>query len=345
MYHGIPVACGPQGLVAQQDVLYRNNGDGTFADVTRQAGLWLDTPRYALGVVTADYDNDGDQDIYVANDSVQNSLWQNQGDGRFVDVGVRTLSALNIDGRTQAGMGTDFGDYNGDGWLDLVVTNFAHDWNTLYPSKAGKFFVDDSALAGMGVTYLALSWGTGFSDFDHDGDLDLFVANGHVYPQVDDHDIGTTFRQTNHLFLNDEGRFSEVSAKSGPGMSVARSWRGAAFGDYDNDGDVDVFLTALDDRAMLLRNDTAGGGHFLQLRLVGKRSNRDAIGARVTVTADGRRQIRERKGGGSYLSASDGRLHFGLGPALRAAVEVRWPDGRLQTLPDVAADQLLTIRE
>ena len=345
-YRGMVVYCGPLGQTPQPDVAYRNNGDGTFTDVTKKAGMWLETPRYTLGLVSADLDNDGDQDLYVANDSVPNSLYRNNGDGTFENIGLRTLVALNTDGLAQAGMGTDAGDYNGDGWLDLVVTNFANDLNTLYRNMTGKFFIDDSLRAGMSVTNMVLSWGTGFHDFDRDGDRDLFVANGHVYPQVDDHDVGTSFLQRNHLFVNEDGRFSEASATSGPGFAVERSFRGAAFGDYDNDGDMDVLVTALDDGVLLLRNDTPSPGHYLQLRLVGRRSNRDGLGARVTLVAGGRRQIGERKGGGSYLSAHDPRLHFGLGPAAAVErVEVVWPSGARDLLTDVPADRLITVEE
>lgn len=345
-YKGIPVFCGPLGQRPEQDVLYRNNGDGTFTDASRSAGVHLDLPRYALGVVSGDFDNDGDADLYVANDSVTNTLWQNRGDGTFVDVGVGSLSGLNADGRAQAGMGTDFADFNGDGWLDIVVTNFAHDTNTLYQNVQGRYFIDNSALAGMGTSQLALSWGTGFWDFDNDGDLDLFVANGHIYPQVDDYDLGTSFRQTNHLFVNEEGRFRDASAEAGPGLAIRRSFRGAAFGDYDNDGDVDVFLTALDDAGLLLRNDARKPGHFLQVRLIGARSNRDGVGARVVVVADKLGRMRERKGGGSFLSASDPRLHFGLGAQSQVQlVDVRWPSGLKTSLRDLAADRLVTIEE
>jgi hypothetical protein len=345
-YNGIPVFCGPLHQVPRQDVLYRNNGDWTFTDITREAGVWLETPRYALGVVTADFDNDGDQDIYVANDSVQNSLWQNQGNGTFVDVGVGALVALNADGKPQAGMGTNFGDYTADGWLDIVVTNFAQDLNTVYRNLGGKFFIDDSLLVGMGVTRLSLSWGTAFHDFDHDRDLDLFIANGHVYPQVDDYDLGTSFHQNNHLFVNDGTRFTESGAKSGPAFGLKRAFRGAAFGDYDNDGDVDILVTTLDDGVQLMRNDTRSPGHYLQVRLEGKRSNRDAVGARVTILAGGRPDIRELKGGGSYLSAADPRLHFGLGDLTTVDVlQVRWPSGQKDVLNNVTADQMVTVVE
>jgi hypothetical protein len=243
-------------------------------------------------------------------------------------------------------MGTDFGDYNGDGWLDLVVTNFAHDLNTVYRNFSGRFFVDESSLAGMGVTNLALSWGAGFHDFDLDGDVDLLIANGHIYSQVDDYDLGTSYRQTNHLFENEAGRFNEVSAKSGPGLGIARSFRAAAFADYDNDGDIDVLFTALDEAPILLRNDSPSAGNHLQLALTGTRSNRDGVGARVTVTSGSGTSVRERKSGGSYLSSSDPRIHIGLGAATRAdRVEIRWPSGTVDVLKDVPVNQLILVRE
>jgi len=244
-------------------------------------------------------------------------------------------------------MGTNFGDYDGDGWLDIVVTNFSYDVNTLYKNLSGKFFIDESATAGMNVTTMALSWGVGFQDFDHDGDLDLFVSNGHIYPQVDDYDIGTRFRQRNHLFVNlGGGRLREASTLAGPGLAVEQSFRAAAFGDYDNDGDVDVFVTSLSGPAMLLRNDGPAKGHYLQIQLVGSRSNRDGVGARVTVTAGGKKFVRQRHGAGSYLSSADPRLHFGLGDATRIEkIEVIWPSGARSLLENVAPDRLLVIEE
>jgi Flp pilus assembly protein TadD len=346
-WKGIDVACGPKGMVPFQDVMYRNDGDGTFTDVTRESGMWLDEPRYALGVVTADFDNDGRQDVYVANDSVQNSLWRNNGDGTFTDIGVTTMSAFNADGHSQSGMGTDCGDYDNDGWLDVVVTNFSHDLNTVYRNVEGRYFLDESSVIGLDVSNMMLSWGTGFQDFDLDGDLDLFIANGHIFPEVGVYDVGTEYRQANHILVNEgSGHFVESSSEAGPGFAVKRSFRAAAFGDYDNDGDVDVALTALDDAALLLVNETETDGHYLQIRLVGRRSNHDGIGARVTVVTGGDKRIRERKGGGSFLSANDPRLHFGLGRAERAElIEVRWPSGARDVLYDVEVDRLLTITE
>jgi hypothetical protein len=346
VFRGFEVFCGPRGLPPAQNVMFRNNGDGSFTDVTEQAGMRLERPRYTLGVVAADFDNDGDQDVYSANDSVVNSLWRNRGDGTFEDVGLATLSALDAAGNPQGCMGVDAADYNNDGWLDLVVTNFSHDLNTLYKNVSGKFFVDESSAVGMIATVMALSWGTAFHDFDHDADLDLFIANGHAYPEVDAEGIGTTWFQQNHLFVNDDGKFRELVARPGTGLAVERSWRGTAFGDYDADGDVDMLVTSIDGPVQLLRNDTPTRGHFLKIRLEGTTSNRDAVGARVSVTADGKTQIRERKGGGSYLSASDPDLHVGLGSATRAElVKIRWPSGAETELRDVPADQWLTVRQ
>jgi hypothetical protein len=278
---------------------------------------------------------------------VGNFLWENDGKGHFTDVGLMRLAAFNADGRAQAGMGTSSADYNNDGWMDLVVTNFSQDLNTVYKNMNGKFFMDDTALVGLNVTHMRLSWGVGFYDFDLDTDLDLFIANGHVYPQLDGYQIGTEFKQYNHMFVNEGGRFVESHETSGPGFKVLRSFRAAAFGDYDNDGDVDVFLTTLDDVPLLLRNETPRNGrHFLQVRLIGEKSNRDAIGARATLSYGGKTRIRERKGGGSYQSVEDSRLHFGVGTAAKVdTLHVRWPSGVTDVLKDVKVDQVVTIRE
>jgi hypothetical protein len=328
-------------------VLYRNEGDGRFVDVTREAGVYLETPRYALAVATADFDDDGFQDIFVANDSVENSLWRNRGDGTFVDVAVQTMCALNADGRAQAGMGVDFGDYDGDGWLDIATTSFSHDLNTIFRSVSGEFFLDVSAASGLGVTAMELSWGVGFRDFDLDGDLDLFVANGHIYPEVDTQPLGTSYRQINDLFENvGGGKFEERSHSAGPGFAVARSYRGAAFADYDADGDMDAVVTALDDPILLLENESVRSGHYIVIHLEGTRSNRDGVGARVMLTAGGRTQLRERIGGGSYLCASAPDLHFGLGDAdVVERIDVQWPSGLRTGLRGVAANRAIRIVE
>jgi hypothetical protein len=344
---GVPVFCGPLGTPPAADVLYRNEGNGKFSDATARAGLRLDVPRYALGVVSADFDRDGDSDLYVANDSVQNSMWRNKGDGTFEDFGVASMTALSGSGRPQAGMGTDAGDYNGDGWPDVVVTNFSHDLNTLYRSVEGRFFFDESTMVGMGTTNMALSWGVGLHDLDLDGDLDLFIANGHLYPNMDDYDNGLDFKQRNHLFVQHGKRFHEVSSRAGAALQVKRSFRGAAFADYDDDGDLDILLTALDEGVQLLRNETPRQGHWLAVKLEGTASNRDGVGARVIAAVPGGVTIEaQRKGGGSYLSGSDPRVHLGLGAATRLErLEVRWPSGKRDVLRGVEVDRVITVRE
>ena len=345
-FMGIPSVCGPRGLIPAQDILYRNNGDGTFTDVTREAGVFLEIPRYALGVVATDLDMDGDMDIYVANDSVSNSLWKNNGDGTFTDTGMISMTALSGDGKPQAGMGTDAADFDGDGWIDLVVTNFSHDLNTIYKSVEGRFFLDQSSVIGMGPTAMSLSWGVSFQDFDRDGDLDLFIANGHTYPWVDESGMGTSFRQRDHLFINQGGRFKLFSPPVDDGLAQVNSSRGAAFADFDNDGDVDIVVTTMDDSAVLLRNDSTLPGHWLMVQLTGTVSNRDAVGARVILSAGGSSQLRERKGGGSFVSSSDPRLYFGLGDADQVdKLEIFWPSGQKQVIHDVPVDQILKVTE
>jgi hypothetical protein len=336
MVQGVPVFCGPLGLIPEQDVLYRNLGQGRFEVATAAAGLELKKPRYALGVVAADFDDDGDTDLYVANDSMVNSLWRNDGKGKFRDAGMMTLSALSGAGRMQAGMGVEAGDANGDGLLDLVVTNFSHDLNTLYISS-GKFYQDASVARGLGVTRMELSWGVGLRDFDNDSDLDLFIANGHLYPNMDRYDNGLDYRQRNHLFENRDGRFHERSAVSGKGMAVKRSWRAAAFADYDKDGDLDILVTSLGESPMLLENRSINTGHWLQV-------DGATVGARVYLTVGKRVLRRDRVGGGSYLSASEPTLHFGLGKTAKYdSLEVRWPDGSKEFFSGGAADRRIQI--
>jgi hypothetical protein len=346
-FRGLPVMCGPRGMVGAPDVLYHNNGDGTFTDVSRKAGLMVDEQYYGLGVVWGDYDNDGDLDLYVGNDSTPNLLYRNNGDGTFQEVGIRAGVGYSVDGREQASMGVDFGDFDGDGWLDLFVTNFSHDFASLYRNNGDGTFTDATFRTGLvEPTLPTLGWGTRFFDYDLDGDLDLFVANGHVYPQVDEHDIGTTYAQINHLFENEGGRrFAERNREAGPGLAIARSSRAAAFADYDSDGDLDILVTNIDDSPTLLENRSAHG-HWLGVELAGSRPNLAAIGARLTLTAGGRRQVREVRADGSYLSASDLRVLFGLGSTSRVdALEVRWPDGRLQRAEVGDIDRYLRITQ
>ncbi len=341
----VDVYCGPKSLQGEPDVLYKNNGDGTFTDVSAPAHI-TDPGYPGFGVLFSDLDNDGWPDIYVANDSTANFFFHNNRDGTFTERALVAGIALSGDGREQAGMGVDAGDYNGDGLLDLIVTNFSHDYNTLYENHAGGFFTDVSYRTGIARgSGPYMGWGVGLVDMDNDGRLDLFIANGHVYPQVDSHGIGTHYLQRKQLFRNVDGRFMDVTDEVGGGLLIEKSSRGAAFGDYDNDGRIDVIVTNMNDRPTLLHNESAGG-HWATFRLVGARSNRDAIGAKVFVTAGGRRQLVEVRSGGSYASQNDRRAHFGLGDATRIdRVEIKWPSGMTETLASLAADRFYTVRE
>ncbi len=348
MWRGVgKVLLGPRGLQGDADVFYRNNGDGTFTDVTASAGLLGRVPFYGFGVCAADYDDDGDADIYVANDTNPNFIYRNNGDGTFKEVGAWMNAARTKGGIAQAGMGVDAGDYDNDGDFDFFVTNFSQDYSTLYQNQ-GRYFEDITPKAGLWKsTYMSLSWGTTFFDYDNDGVLDLFIANGHIYPQLEGvENYAETYRQPNQLFRNQGGRFVDVSDQAGPGMMLVQSSRGAVFGDYDNDGDVDVAVLNIDDRPNLLRNDGGNAGHWLQVKTVGTRSNRMGIGARVRVRADSLVQIREIRSGSSYLSQNDMRAHFGLGERTMAdTVEVRWPAGSVDRLVNVPADRLIVVEE
>ncbi len=342
----IDVYCGPKSLEGEPDVLYKNNGDGTFTDVTQAAGI-RDPGYPGFGVLFADLDNDGWPDIYVANDSAPHFLFHNNGNGTFSEKGLVSGVALSGDGREQAGMGVDAGDFNGDGLQDLIVTNFSHDYNTLYENHAGGFFTDASYATGVASgSGPYMGWGVGFVDLDNNGLLDLFFANGHVYPQVDGHGIGTKYAQRKQVFRNVDGhRFRNVTDEIGGGLLIEKSSRGAAFGDYDNDGRIDAIVVNINDRPTLLHNESAVA-HWATFRLVGTKSNRDAIGAKVLVTAGGRRQSIEVRSGGSYASSNDLRAHVGLGSTTRIdRVEIRWPSGLVETSSALAADRFYLARE
>jgi predicted nucleotidyltransferase len=340
------VFCGPKRLTGDLDILYRNNGDGTFSDATARAGV-KDPGYYGFGVVFTDLTDDGWPDIYVANDSVPNLLYRNRGNGTFVEEGVVSGAALSSDGRPQAGMGVDAGDYNGDGLPDLIVTNFSHDYNALYENAPAGVFTDRSYATGVASTAGPyLGWGVKFVDMDNDGRLDIFIANGHVYPEVDKHGLGTRYLQRKQLFVNEGTRFRHASNEIGGSLLVEKSSRGAAFGDYDNDGDVDALVINMNDRPTLLRNDTSPGNHWITVRLAGTKSNRDGIGAKVSIDAGGRKQSTFVRGDGSYLSHSDTRAHFGLADATRVTrIEIRWPSGVVDTASGLTADRFYIARE
>ena len=340
----IMVACGPRPLAGEPDRLYRNRGDGVFTDVTKQAGV-AEPGYYGFTAIFSDLDDDGWPDIYVANDSTPSLFFRNRRNGTFVEQGLRSGVAVSGDGREQAGMGADVADYDGDGLLDIVKTNFSQDYTSLYRNLGSGQFVDASFRAGLASTLGShLGWGVGLVDVDNDGLLDLFIANGHIYPDVVR--TGTsTYRQRNQILRQQNGRFRHVTKEVGGPLLTEKSYRGAAFGDYDNDGDIDVLVSALDEMPALLRNDTAGG-HWITLRLEATASNRSAIGAKVTVEAGGRRQVAEVRSGGSYISHNDTRVHFGLGELQRVdSVSIRWPGGMVQTARSLAVDQFYVARE
>jgi len=344
---GIDVFCGPQGLQGEPDVLFHNNGNGTFTDATKAAGI-KDPNYYGFGVVFSDFDNDGWPDIYVANDGNPNLLFHNNHNGTFSEMGVLSGAGLNEAGRAQSGMGVGVGDYDGNGFFDIFVTNFAGDTNTLYKNTGKMLFSDVTSLAGLGEISLAyLGWGAGIEDFDNDGLPDIFVANGHVYPQVDAFETGQHYAQRKELYRNlGNGAFKETARDAGADLINPKSSRGAAFGDYDNDGNIDVFVINLNDRPSLFRNEGGTRNHWLTLKLKGTRSNRDAIGARVEIQAGGKTQVHEVRSGASYLSHNDMRLHFGLGGATRVErIRIRWPNGNSEEISGVDADQFITITE
>ncbi len=345
LWKSIPVMCGPRGLPLAHNILYHNNGNGTFSDVSQAAGILKPGGRYGLGVVAADFDNDGWPDIYVACDMTPSLLFHNLHDGTFEERGVEAGVAYNFDGNLQAGMGIAVGDYDGDGLLDIAKTNFSGDLTSLYHNDDGKFFTDVSREAGLRARQL-LGWGVAFVDVDDDGWPDLVIANGHVYPEVEGQQLGDTYLQPTVLFQNlGNGKFKDVTAEAGPAFRIPRPARGLAVGDLDGEGRPEIFIVNMNAPPSLLKN-RAPRGHFLNLILTGTRSNRSGIGARVTVTAGGRRRIQEVMSGGSFYSQNALSLHFGLGELTGAEqIEIKWPSGTVQDIGRTAADQTLKITE
>jgi hypothetical protein len=346
-YRSIATFCGPRGLPGGRDILFHNNGDGTFADVTEKAGI--DRAQYfGLGVVMGDYDRDGRLDIYVANDSTPSSLYHNNGDGTFTDVGVPAGVAYSGEGQEQAGMGTDFGDYDNDGWLDLVKGNFSDDTNNLYHNNRDGTFTDVTYPAGIGdVTWPFTTFGAKFLDYDNDGWKDIFFANGQTFPQMDRYPTGITYAERSLLFHNrHDGKFDEVGLRAGPGLALKKVSRGLATADYDNDGDLEIMVSNMNDSPELLRHARKNPCHSVVVKTLGTRSNRDGIGTKVTLVAGGLTQYDEVRSGGSYLSSSDLRVHFGLGAATKIdRLELRWPSGQMDVVPSPPLDHLLVVKE
>ncbi len=343
---GVPVYYGPRGLPAEHCTLYRNNGDGTFTDVTQSAGIDRAEATFGLTAMAADFLGAGWPDIYVASDSTPSLLFRNQRDGTFKEQGLELGIAVNEDGKEQAGMGLGLGDFDLDGALDIVKTHFSEDTTVLYRNIGHGGFDDVTARSGLGVETRYVGWGAGIQDFDNDGLPDIFWVTGSVYPEVEKVHPEYPYRTPRVLFRNlGGGRFEELTSVAGPGITDSHSSRGAAFGDFDNDGDVDILIMNMNEPPSLLRNDVTGGGHWLKVRLAGVKSNRSAIGARVIAKYGGHTQVQAVTAQSSYLSVNDPRLHFGLGAAQSADLEIWWPSGLQQTARAVPCDHLVTIRE
>ena len=347
LYEGLVVACGPPGLKGGKDILFHNNGNGTFTDVSEKAGILKKQGTYGLGVLVGDFDGDGWPDIYVADDSSPSALMKNNHDGTFTDVALEWGVAFGSDGKTQAGMGVSAADVYGTGRLDIVKTNFAGDTSTLYRNQGGGNFEDVTFQAGLGRNTRFLGWGACFLDFDNDGLPDILTCNGHVYPEVREKENESGYRERKVLYHNvGNGKFQDVSQLGGPGILETVAGRGCAIGDFDNDGDLDVVVNCVNDVPQLLRCDSTLKNQWLKVKVVGVKSNRSGIGARVyCTTADGKRRMDEVRSGGSYFSQSDLRVHFGLGLAAKADVEVHWPSGMVDKLLGVKAGQVVKVVE
>ncbi len=341
--NGPRIMVGPAGLPGESDLFFENVGNGRFTEATAAHGLADPARAYGFGVVATDYDDDGAIDLFVANDSNPNFLYRNLGNGKFESVGLLAGVAVNGEARAQAGMGADAGDYDGDARVDFVLTAFAHDRNTLYRNLDGRQFDDLTGAAGLAAsTFKPMGWGTAFLDGDLDGKLDVFFANGHIFADIDEYpELGETYRQKNQFMLNVGGTFRDVSAKAGAGLQIARVGRGLAVGDLDNDGDPDLIVSNMDDAPTLLENRQRTGHHWVAFRVAAPARNRFAIGARVTIDAGGRKQFREIRSGGSYLSQGDLRPYFGLGDYRGpVSVEVRMPGGRRWSWRGLEVDRL-----
>jgi enediyne biosynthesis protein E4 len=350
-YKGIPTACGPRGLKSGRNYLYHNDGHGAFTDVSGPSGILLKRTVYALGVVTLDYDNDGWPDLYVASDSTASILYHNNHDGTFTDLAELTGVAFSGEGETQGGMAVAAADYDGDGFLDLAKTNFSDDTPDLYHNNGDGTFSDLTFAAGLGGHPEVMGYGIGFLDFDNDGWKDLFIANGHVSPELDAYHINVTYAEPKLLYWNVPApgggrKFIEVSKSSGPGICILSSSRGAALADYDNDGDIDIAINNMNAPPNLLRNDGGNRQHWIEIRTIGVKSNRDGVGTRVEVRTGGHKQVDDVRSGGSWMSQNDMRLHFGLGDTLKIdGITLRWPSGQVDILRGITSDQIIFVKE
>ena len=347
MFRGLPVNCGPRGLIGETATLYHNNGDGTFTDVSAPAGILKQKGFYGLGVLVADVDNDGWPDIYMASDTTPALLFMNNHDGTFREEGLMRGVGFSEDGRTQAGMGVAAGDYDHDGWLDIVKTNFSDEGINLYHNDGDATFTNVSGPAGVGQESHFVCWGCGFFDPDNDGFADLLYVTGHVYPELERIHSDTTYREPRVLYRNrGNGAFEEVSHLAGGAIITPSTGRGCAFGDFNNDGCVDVVINNQNSRPSLLKITRQNRHHWINIKLVGTKSNRSAIGARVKCVAGSLSQIDEVRSGGSYISQSDLRLHFGIGDKTNIdSLEIKWPSGAVDHLRDIAADRFVRVEE
>ena len=346
-YRGLAVNCGPRGLQGESNLLYRNNGDGTFADVSVRSGVNLPSGYYGLGVLVADFDNDGWPDVYVATDTTPSILFRNNRDGTFTDIAVLAGCAYDENGKAQGGMGVVAADYDRDGWLDVFKTNFSEETPNLYHNRGKAIFHDAVYSAGIARNTRLVGWGCGFFDPDNDGWPDLLYCNGHVYPEIASGAMEVQYLQPRMLFRNlRNGRFEDVSAQAGTTLQLPSNGRGCAFGDFDNDGDVDIVINNMNDVPSLLRCDRKNSNHWIKVRLVGTRSNRSGIGARMKCVTGDLVQIDEVRSGGSYLSHNDLRIHFGLGAAENVdLLEVRWPSGQIDSFRNLSVDRIVVAKE
>jgi len=348
IWKGMPVLCGPRGLPGAEDFLYHNNGDGTFTNVTEESGVSAAGPGYAITAVSADFNNDDWPDIYVAIDSEPSLLFINNHDGTFDEMAMISGCGYSEDGQEQAGMGVGVADFNCDGWLDIFKTNFQNDTCNLYQSNGDGTFTDINAMAGIGRNTQYVNWGAGFVDYDNDGWTDIFHVTGHVYPRVEKMNVDAELKTPRIVYRNlTNGKFEDVSSQLGPGVTQRYASRGCAFGDYDNDGDIDVVVLNMNDKFSLLRCDGGNENNWIKLKLIGTRANRTAIGARVRVVTGDHSQMNEVRSGGSVMSQDDLRLNFGLAQAKKVdLIEVKWPTTDVvEQFRDIEANQILTVKE